>query len=127
MTLNDLITQRQRLKDERSALALRDSEISRELIEVDNQLLAMLDEQGVNGTAIYSDAGRINVSISEQVVPTVTDWQAVYDYVDATGRFQLFERRMSAAAYRELLANNGSVPGVQPFTKRTINMRRVAS
>jgi len=128
MNLNDLITRRQELKDARADLARQDSLLAQELADLDADLLNLLDEQGTTNAAIRADDARISVSVSEQVVPTVLDWQAVYDYVERTGRFQLFERRMSSAAYRELLQNDGEVPGVQPFTKRTINMqRRVAS
>lgn len=128
MTLDDLITERQRIKDERSALSAQDSELARQLEDLDRQLLEAMDAQGTISTAIRAGDHRISVSISESVVPTVADWQAVYDYVERTGRFQLFERRMSSAAFREIIALEGEVPGVQPFTRRTINMqRRVAS
>lgn len=128
MNLNDLITERQRIKDERSALSAQDSALARQLDDIDQQLLALMDEQGTTSTAIQTDGARISVSISEQTVPTVTNWQAVYDYIERTGRFQLFERRMSSAAFREIIGLEGEVPGVQPFTRRTINMqRRVAS
>lgn len=128
MNLNDLITKRQFIKDERATLSKRDSELAQELGELDLQLLDALDAQGTTSTAIISGSDRISVSVAEQTVPAVKDWEAVYAYVERTGRFQLFERRMSSAAFRELLALEGAIPGTEPFTKRTINMqRRVAS
>lgn len=128
MTLKDLALKKLEVREARKELAARDSALAAEQAELDEQIIAILDEQGLNALAVDAGDARLSLSISETVVPTVTDWTAVYDYIGKTGHFQLFERRMSSAAYRELRALHGELAGVQPFTKRAVNMqRRVAS
>jgi hypothetical protein len=87
--------------------------------EIDAALLKKLDAadttRGANKNA--------SVSISEEVVPHVDDWDAVYNYIQDSGDFALLQRRMSAAAYRELLQTTTKVPGINPRTVRKVNMR----
>lgn len=71
-------------------------------------------------------AGRkASASITTGVVANVEDWAKVEAYVKKTGHFQLFQRRISDAAYRELaeLAGKKGIPGITPFTKKRINLR----
>ena len=120
MNLHDLATQREALREEKRKIAEREKELNAAIADIDTQLFDYLDEQGVDRIS----SNGITLSISENVVPQVTDWNDVYNFVQQTGHFQLFERRMSSTAFRELLAyTDGHIPGVQQFTKRTINMR----
>ncbi len=64
-----------------------------------------------------------NVSISETDVPTVKDWDLVYDYIKTNDSFYLLQKRMSAAAFRELLNLGHEVPGVENFKDRKLNLR----
>lgn len=63
---------------------------------------------------------RATVSRSETIVGQLEDWEALTKYIGRTKNFQLFERRISAAAFRELFEKKGEVPGVKPFTKVTL-------
>jgi len=63
---------------------------------------------------------RATVSRSETIVGQLEDWEALTKYISRTKNFQLFERRISAAAFRELFEKKGEVPGVKPFTKVTL-------
>lgn len=123
MNIKDIASHREALRDRKREIAAEEKALNEEIATIDEQLFALLDEQGVDRLSTNG----ITLSISENVVANVQDWQAVYDYVAQTGNFQLFERRMSSTAYREMLAvNDGQpVPGTEPFTKRSINMRIV--
>lgn len=120
-TLHELAHQREALRERKRAIAAEEKELNRQIEGIDEQLFGILDEQGVDRISVDG----ISLSISETVVPQVEDWSAVYNMVQETGMFQLFERRISSAAYRELLATmeGASVPGITSFTKRAINMR----
>ena len=75
---------------------------------------------------IGSSAGKsASVSISEVVVPTVKDWDAFYTYINRNKAYHLLERRPTSIAYREELeSRNGKLlPGVESFTRRTLNLR----
>lgn len=118
MNLRELAEHREALRDRKREIAAEEKELNAQIAEIDEQLFNVLDEQGVDRLS----SNGITLSISENVVPQVTDWNDVYKFVLETGHFQLFERRMSSTAFRELM-DSTPIPGVQPYTKRTINMR----
>jgi hypothetical protein len=63
------------------------------------------------------------VSINEDTVPEVVNWDSVYEHVVATRDFSLIQRRISSTAYKELLKLGEGVPGLEPRTIRKINFR----
>ena len=63
------------------------------------------------------------VSISTNVVANVEDWDALYPYIAKNKLWHLLQRRVSDPAYRELLDAGKKVPGVQPFSKKRLNLR----
>lgn len=71
--------------------------------------------------------GRLaSVAITESIVPQVEDWDAFYKYIGRNKAFHLLERRPSAGAYRELMAQRTKpLPGVVPFTKQKLSLRTV--
>jgi hypothetical protein len=66
---------------------------------------------------------KATVSISSTVVGTISDDKAFFAYVKKTGFFHLLQRRLSDPAVRELLESKGSIPGVEPFVKKRLNLR----
>ena len=53
------------------------------------------------------------ISLKTEIVPTVSDWDALCTNIFDTGQTELLQKRMSATAFRELLAMGQSVPGVR--------------
>lgn len=119
MNLRELAEHREALRDRKREIAAEEKELNAQIADIDEQLFSVLDEQGVDRISTNG----VTLSVSETVVPQVTDWPTVYDYVSEHKAFHLFERRMSSVAYRELIEQVGQLPGVESFTKRTINMR----
>ena len=117
--LGDLIEQAHQLRevirgDERKVNALKE-----DFKELSSQIIVQMDEQG----AVRIGGLSANVSISETDVPTVKDWDLVYDYIKTNDSFYLLQKRMSAAAFRELLNLGHEVPGVEIFKDRKLNLR----
>jgi hypothetical protein len=110
---DDLRTQLKAVQDEEKRLKdlLADNEL---------QIIAQLDEQGVTRSGI----GPYSMSISETLVGNVTDWDDVYGYIREHDAFHLLQRRLANAAYGEILESGDSLPGVEPFTKRSLNFRK---
>lgn len=119
MNLRELAEHREALRDRKREIAAEEKELNAQIADIDKQLFSVLDEQGVDRISTNG----VTLSVSETIVPQVTDWPAVYDYVSQHQAFHLFERRMSSVAYRELIEQVGQLPGVESFTKRAINMR----
>jgi trimethylamine:corrinoid methyltransferase-like protein len=109
---------------------LRDKkkELNNELKEVDEQFKALeqevmhdLDEQGL----AFSGGHTHRVTISEQSVPTVDDWHAVEQWAKDNDALYLFQRRLSATAWRELQDAGELVPGTTPFVQRSLSLRKL--
>ncbi len=118
-TMNSIIDERASLKAQMDGLNKRLKEFREALDQVDRLLLKKMDNEGLSRTA----NSIASVSINEDTVPDVSDWDALYAHVIATGDFSLIQRRVSSTAYRELLKMGEAVPGLQPRTVRRINFR----
>jgi hypothetical protein len=80
-----------------------------------------MDTEGLSRTANDS----ASVSINEDTVPEVTDWDELYRHVTETQDFSLIQRRVSSTAYKEILKLGDGVPGLQPRTVRRVNFRKL--
>lgn len=81
------------------------------------ELIDRLDKEGMDKAS-----GKFaTVSRKESVVGQLVDWDLLTKYISRSKNFQLFERRISAAAFREIYDKKGSVPGLAPFTKVSLN------
>lgn len=107
------------LRDAKRELEAEITKIEAEVNEVTEALIAKLDAEGTN-----SGTGKLgSASISTNVVANVTDWDSFYAYIKKSGYFHLLQRRVSDPVFRELLESKGKVPGVEPFSKRRLNLR----
>lgn len=118
-TLNDLIAEKKAIKDEMTALNAQLKDLRAQESDVDIALLKKLDAEGLSRTATEV----ASVSINEETVPDVVDWDVLYAHIIATNDFSLLQRRVSSTAYRELLKLGENVPGLQPRDIRRINFR----
>jgi len=84
------------------------------------QLELLMDEQGT--TMLAADG--LVCERKEDDVPQLTDWAALEQYVLRHKRLDLFQRRISAPAWRELVASGRPVPGITPYTVRKLSVRK---
>ncbi len=118
-TIGSRIDQLNDLREQKRELAAKVEAIEKTYHEVEAELIEALDAQGTsNGTGKKASA-----SISVSVVGSIVDRDKLDAFVKRTGNFQLFQARLSAPAVRELLEKKGSIPGVEPFHKKTLNLR----
>ena len=119
MKINDLIEERARVKNDIDTINKTLKNLMARKDELDVELMKKMDAEGLSRTAnAYA-----SVSINEDTVPDVTDWDKLYEHVINTGEFSLIQRRVSSTAYRELLKMGEAVPGLEPRTVRKINFR----
>ena len=118
-TMNSIIDERALIKAQMDGLNKRLKEFREALDQFDRLLLKKMDNEGLSRTA--NDMA--SVSINEDIVPDVTNWDALYEHVQETGDFSLIQRRVSSTAYRELLKLGEQVPGLESRTIRRINFR----
>ena len=107
------------VREEKRRLEEQAKEASERISELEAQLFEQLEAQGLD----KATGSKASVSITTSVVADVQDWDAVWPYIAKTKAWHLVQRRLSDPAYRELLDMGKKVPGVQPFTKRKLNVR----
>jgi hypothetical protein len=118
-TLGSLIDQLSTLRAARLALEEQVKVMKQDEGRLEDEFIALADEQGTTAAA-----GKLaKASITESIVPQVNDWDALYKFIQRKKYWHLLERRPSSASYRELLEQGVKVPGTVPFTKRKLNLR----
>lgn len=86
--------------------------------DLESNILCEMEAQGTQSASSSKGTVRVNTS----TVPSVTDWDAFYEYIHQTQSYYLLERRPAAIPYRELLNTGGEIPGVVPFVRRTLTL-----
>ena len=119
LTINQLIEKRASVKTTMEELNRKLKTLRETQDELDVSLLKKMDAEGLSRTA-NSNA---SVSINEDTVPEVMDWEQLYQYVLSNQDFSLIQRRVSSTAYREMLKLGEAVPGLQPRVVRRINFK----
>ena len=114
-TVDKLVSLRNKKRDLEASVKSLEGQIE----ELQSQLLEEMETAGVD-----KFSGKLGtVSISTNVVANVEDWDALYPYIAKNKLWHLLQRRVSDPAYRELLDAGKKVPGVQPFSKKRLNLR----
>lgn len=76
------------------------------------------DASGVSGMVA-------RVTITTKSVAQVKDWEKFYEFVQTTGEFDLMQKRVSDAAVKERWEAGDSVPGVEPYSFKTLSINKV--
>lgn len=111
----------QKLREKKRKLEASVKEVADSMSVLEKELMEQMDTEGV----MKSTGKLASVSISESVKPSIEDWDLFYGYIHRNKYYHLLERRPSVTGCRELFEKKGKIPGVVPFTQRTINMRSV--
>lgn len=98
------------------------AEMNRLIEEADRLELQIIDRLDAEESATGSGK-RAAATVNESVVPQVQDWDALYAYIHENKYYHLLQRRPSSPGCRELFEQQKQIPGVVPFTKRTLNLR----
>ena len=97
--------------------------IEAEIASIEESLMERMDKEETS----KSQGTKASVSITQAVVANVEDWASFHAYVAKNKYFHLLQKRVSDPAVRELWDAGKKVPGVQPFTKRKLNIRSLTS
>ena len=116
--MGTLIDQLRDKREERRALEEKISLVKLQYDEIEQKVMEAMDKESVS----KSTGKKATASISESVVPNVTDWDMFHAYIGKMKYYHLLERRASVTGCRELFETKGSIPGVVPFTKRRLNL-----
>lgn len=120
-TIGALLDKMEQLRDERRQLAERDKDLKDRYDELEVQVMEMLDAQNMP----RGSGRRATGSIREEVVANISDWEAFTKFISRTKNYQLFQRRVSNPAFRELFERKGVVPGLEPRTVRKLHLTTI--
>lgn len=113
MTIGELADMHQRLSDEYDELGLKQKELTEVMDRIALEAGAIMESEGQEkGSTATTDFKR-----GESEHLNISDFKAFSGFVKRTGRFELFQRRVGAEAYRELRDARVKVPGVTVFNK----------
>lgn len=113
------------LRDERAALKKEFDEIDKGLKQrmesLEVALLKKMDSIGV--TQLKSGAGLAYVETTHK--PTCGDWDAFYDWVLTTGRFDCLQKRLATTTINDIVDETGELPpGCSMVSERVVNIRK---
>lgn len=122
-TLGTLVDKWQKKTDEKAALAKKLKDLTSEAFKLECELIEAMDEQD---TLVVSGRGK-KAKITESEVASIDDIDTLNKFIKRTGNFQLYERRISQVAFRELAeARKGKgIPGLKEFTKRKLSLTKL--
>lgn len=111
-----------RLHEELRAHHEVEKDIKARIEAAEVELTTAMEREGVEKmTGKFATASR-----TTSIVGNVTDWDVFYAYIYKNKFGHLLQRRLSDPAIRELLDTKGSVPGVEPFKKQRMNIRKLS-
>ncbi len=90
--------------------------------EIEKSIFQAFDDLGCGANGIDTDAGHIG--IKETIVANVDDWELFYEWLYQTKSGHMLERRVANIAFREMMELGEDVPGLEPFTKKTISLTK---
>lgn len=119
-SLGDLLKRFAKAKDKKDKYSAAATVADKEYRAIEDELLLRMREEG---TTIARGAG-LTVSIAETDVPQIEDWDELTRFVLRNKRLDLFQRRLSTTAYRELLEQKKlkALPGCKNFTKWSVRV-----
>lgn len=121
MTMGAKIDAMHALREQKRELEARVKTIEEQSKALEEELMEELKAQGVTA----SKGSKASCSISETISGNIVDDTKFFAFIKKTGYFHLLQRRVSDAAYRELLEQGKAVPGLEPFTKKRLNLRAI--
>ena len=119
VTLDDKMNMLADTRAKLKVLLEKEKELKNVQNALEAEIAADMESQGLTQTG--NDV--CTISLKTETVPTVEDWDVLHQHISDTGRFELLQKRMSATAYRELIAMEPSVPGVRSTELTKVNYR----
>lgn len=120
-TMNILITELRKVRDEMDEIAARKKELNETMDNIKGVLLDKMAEENVD--SIKTNHG--TVFRKERKFWTIKDFSALCEYVKRTGHFELFQKRVAGSAVDEIIEAEEETPeGIDSYEKWELNFRR---
>ena len=118
LSIGRLIDKLSDLREERRALEAQDKLLVASFEELQIQLIDMMEREGVD----KSTGKKASAGLKTTTRYNIKDDVAFFAYIHRHKYYHLLERRPSVSGCAELFKDKGGVPGIEPFSKKTINL-----
>jgi len=123
MSIDTLVQALWNIREKKRELANEEKSLNLAYETAKQELMSLLETQGVSG-AITSVA---RVSITESQVVQVEDWDGFYQYIKENDAFYLLQKRPASTAIKELNTLLGvNPPGTKMITLKDISITKVS-
>ncbi|MBK1683455.1 hypothetical protein [Rhodoferax fermentans] len=122
VTVGSLIDQLHTIRSQKRELAVREKELTTEYEATEQQLMALMDAEGVTKSTGKTATASLSTVQTFNFIPE-TGFDAFFAYAAKIKRPDLLQRRISVPAVRELWSMKGAVPGLVPFEEKKIGLR----
>ena len=119
--LNELIDRMYLLREQKRGLEKQVKEVDAELAQVKQAYIARCKEVGTQ----YARGSLASATVTELEVPQIEDWGQVSEWIMENDALYLVHRRISAGPWKELRDAGTDVPGIEPYTKVDVSLRRL--
>jgi len=113
--VKQLEAKRKKLEAQAKAIKEEEEELRFQIIDHFNNMGEGI--KSLKGTGLL-------VTIKEQDVPTVKNWNDLTKYVQKHKAFDLFQRRVNAKAWKDREDAGASIPGVSTYRRRTVSITK---
>ena len=120
MPLGDLVALSAELRDKAAALSQQEKTVRGEKAEVDATIIRVLEAMQIDST---SANGFTVTKVADNIV-TVTDWNALHQFINEQQAPYLLQRRVTQDAVKEMIALHGTVPGVELMPQVSLSLRK---
>ena len=121
-SLGEMVDQLYMLNEEKRILDEALSEMDKKRKFVETAIMDKMAEQRLE----RSGGSMATASITTSLVPQVTDWDDFCRYMSRMKYWHLVEKRPSSTGCRELFESKGKIPGLVPFNKVKLSIRKVS-
>jgi hypothetical protein len=109
------------LREQKRGLESQVKEVKAKISNLEQDLLTRFNEVGTN----YARGSMASASVTESLVPQIDDWGQVAEWIMENDGLYLVHRRVSSGPWKELRDAGTEVPGIEPYTKVAISLRRL--
>lgn len=118
--LDDIIDEMVRIRDQKRVREEQIQELNKKLNDLQLKFIQRAKEAGTE----YARGSLGSATIVETVVPHIDDWDAAAEWIKANDALYLLHRRISSVAWKELRDMGEEIPGIEPFTKVSVSLRK---
>jgi hypothetical protein len=121
MKINDKIDEMYMLRERKRGLEAQLKDCIAEIAECQTWLITRYKEVGTS----TAKGALASATITETLVPQIEDWGQVQEWVMENDAIYLLHRRISSGPWKELMDAGTEVPGIEPYTKVAISLRKI--